>query len=125
MRQKVANVLSLFTSVGTLLCCALPALLVALGAGAAVASTLSALPWLGMLSAHKEWVFLVAGIMIATNFILIYRPRGRVACTVGGGKACEEASRLNKVLLWLSATLVVSGLFMAYAALPLLKWLEA
>lgn len=48
------SVLALFTSVGTLLCCALPATLVALGAGAAVSAAVGAMPWLVPLSHHKE-----------------------------------------------------------------------
>lgn len=48
-----------------LLCCALPALLVSLGLGAAVAGLTSELPWLVELSRHKEWVFAVSAIMLA------------------------------------------------------------
>ena len=39
-----SSVLSLFASSGTLVCCALPALLVALGAGAALSSLVSVFP---------------------------------------------------------------------------------
>lgn len=124
MRQSVANFLSLFTTTGTLLCCALPSLLVAVGAGAVVASVISAAPWLAWLSRYKEWLFLFAGLMIALNLALIYRPRGIVACTVGAGKACDDASRLNKFVLWLSAGIYLIGLFMAYLLLPLRIWLE-
>lgn len=46
-------------SLGTLLCCALPALLVLLGLGAAVASVLSSLPWLVTLSRRNAWVLAV------------------------------------------------------------------
>lgn len=119
MRQGIANFLSLFASTGTLLCCALPSLLVAVGAGAVVASVVSAAPWLAWLSNYKAWLFAFAGLMIAFNFALVCRPRGRIACTVGGGEACEQASRLNKVVLWLSAVIYVIGLFMAYLLLPL------
>ena len=59
---------SLFTSVGTLLCCALPSLLVLFGLGATVASVLSEAPWLVTMSHHKHWVFLIAGLLIAGNF---------------------------------------------------------
>lgn len=124
MKQKIANFLSLFTSFGTLLCCALPALLVAVGAGAVAASMASNLPWLVTLSVHKGWLFLVAGVLIALNFALVYRPRGKVACTVGGGQTCEEASRFNKAVLWISSGMYLVGLFMAYAALPLVEWME-
>jgi mercuric ion transport protein len=124
MKQILSNYLSLFTSFGTLLCCALPSLLVALGAGAVVASAVSTLPWLVFLSYHKGWVFIGAGILIALNFALVYRPRGKVACTVGGGKACEEATRVNKIILWVSACLFLVGAFVAYAALPLVKFFD-
>ncbi len=124
MRQKLSNFFSLFASLGTLLCCALPSLLVAIGAGATVASLVSTVPWLVRLSRYKEWLFAISGLLIGLNFFLVYRPRGKVACATGGGKACEEASRLNKIVLWISASLFVVGLFMAYAALPIRQWLD-
>lgn len=46
-KQAFLPTLSLFTSVGTLLCCALPALLVTLGAGAVFASLVKQCPLVG------------------------------------------------------------------------------
>ncbi len=62
-----SSVASLFASSGTLLCCALPALLVALGAGAAMSSLVSTVPQLVFLSEHKETLFGVAGLLLATS----------------------------------------------------------
>src|SRR3954451_10577874 len=95
-RSALLNYLSLFTSFGTLLCCALPSLLVLVGLGATVASFLSALPWLVTLSHHKNWVFLVSGVLIAGNFVYTYvfAPRLRDqggACPADAPEACEEA----------------------------------
>jgi len=56
--------LSLLTSLGTLVCCALPALFVTLGAGAALAGLVSSFPQLVWLSAHKVAVFSIAGVML-------------------------------------------------------------
>ena len=81
--------LSLFTSVGTLLCCALPSLLVLVGLGASVASALSFVPWLVTLSRHKNWTFAIAGVLIAANLVYVSRvvPRLKAAaCAVGDGK---------------------------------------
>ena len=124
MRQRITNFVSLFGSLSTLICCALPAMLVSLGAGAVVASIVSTLPWLAWLTRYKEWLFVVAGLLIALNFALVYRPRGEIACAVGGGKACEDATWLNKIGLWVSAGIYTVGLVMAYAALPIRKLLE-
>ena len=71
-KPRVFGYLSLFTSFGTLLCCALPSLLVLFGLGATVASFLSAAPWLVTLSRHKVWVFSGAGVLIAANFVYVY-----------------------------------------------------
>ncbi len=70
---------SLFTSAGTLLCCALPALLVAIGAGAALSSLVSAVPQLVWLSEHKAGLFMVAGALLAASGGLQWRNR-RAPC---------------------------------------------
>ncbi len=57
---------------GTLICCALPIVLVALGAGSVVASLVSTAPWLVVLSRNKEWVFLVAGGLLAADYLILY-----------------------------------------------------
>src|SRR3954463_9875271 len=68
----VLSYLSLFTSFGTLLCCALPSLLVLIGLGATVASFLASVPWLVTLSRHKNLVFAVSGLLIAANFAYVH-----------------------------------------------------
>ncbi len=67
-RSWVFSYLSLFTSLSTLLCCALPSLLVLFGLGASVASFLSFAPWLVSLSRHKSWVFTISGALDSAQF---------------------------------------------------------
>jgi mercuric ion transport protein len=119
---------SLFTSVSTLLCCALPSLLVLLGLGATVASVLSSLPWLVTLSHHKGWTFAVSGFLIALSFVNMYylAPKLRKdACDADDPSACADVSRLSKVLLWVSAGIYVTGFFVAYVLGPILTKLDA
>lgn len=118
-RQPVLSYLSLFSSVGTLLCCALPSLLVLVGLGATVASFLSVAPWLVKLSHHKNWVFAVSGLLISGNFAYVYvvGPRLRAQgneCSVNSPNACDTVSRMSRVVLWLSAMLYLIGIFSAY-----------
>src|SRR5437764_1746538 len=98
------NYLSLFTSLGTLLCCALPSLLVLLGLGTTVASFLSAMPWLVTLSHHKRWVFAISGVMIGFSFVQMYAIAPRIkaahshsyaACPPDDPAACETASAFS------------------------------
>ena len=81
------NLGSLFSnhSVSTLLCCALPSLLVLFGLGASVASLLTFMPWLVTLSRNKAWTFSISGALIALSLFDTYyiAPRLKV------GDACD------------------------------------
>jgi mercuric ion transport protein len=124
-RNAILNYLSLFTSFGTLLCCALPSVLVLLGLGATVASFLSAAPWLVTLSHHKNWVFLVSGVLIVGNLIYTYalapslRARA-AACPTDAPGACDTASKMSRAVLWVSVFIYSVGAFSAYLLGPLL-----
>ena len=124
-RQSIANFLALFTSTGTLLCCALPSALAALAGGSAVVSLVSTLPWLVPLSRHKEWIFVGAGLMIALSAVLTYRPKGTVACKIAGGEGCRVAGRFQKGMFWTSAGIYGVGVFFAYGLLLLMEILGA
>jgi mercuric ion transport protein len=117
--------LSLFTSFGTLLCCALPSLLVLVGLGATVASFLSAAPWLVTLSRHKTWVFAISGALIGSNLLYVYTVAPRLrktgeACPADAPDACNAASRFSRVVLWISAAIYAVGVFSAFVLGPLL-----
>ena len=128
MRSGLLNYFSLFTSLSTLLCCALPSLLVLFGLGASVASTLSFLPWLVTLSRHKVLTFSVSGALIACGFVNTYYivPRfNRKECRPDNPNACAEASRLSRVLLWISIAIYAVGLFVAFRLGPILSKLAS
>jgi Na+/melibiose symporter-like transporter len=74
-RTALGSWVSLFASSGTLVCCALPALLVTLGAGAALSSLVSVFPQIVWLSEHKAWVFGFAAAMMAFAGYLQWRNR--------------------------------------------------
>lgn len=129
LRDRAFGFLSLFTSVGTLICCALPALLVLFGLGATVASLVSAAPWLVTLSRHKAWVFAASGTLIVLNMVYVCAlvPKLRVAdptCPPDHATACETADRLSQLVLWSSVTIYVVGFFTAYMLGPILGWFE-
>ena len=124
-RGTFLGYLSLFTSFGTLLCCALPSLLVLLGLGATVASVLSSVPWLVTISRHKDWVFTVSGVLIAANIAYVYLVAPRLlaqgaSCPADNPGACDVAARTSRVVLWVSTAIYVVGFFSAYFLGPLL-----
>jgi mercuric ion transport protein len=120
--------LSLFASVSTLLCCALPSLLVLLGLGATVASTLTMVPWLVTLSRHKAWVFAGAAALFAFNFyyvrVLVPRLQGGAGCPPEQREACERVRRQSSVVMSISGVLLAVGFVVAYALPPVLEWVD-
>jgi hypothetical protein len=68
-------VASLFASSSTLVCCAIPALLVAIGAGAALSSLVSIFPQIVWLSEHKAGLFAFAGVLLLGSGALQWRNR--------------------------------------------------
>jgi mercuric ion transport protein len=127
-RAALLNYFSLFTSFSTLICCALPSVLVLLGMGSAVASLLSAAPWLVSLSRHKIWIFCIAGGMIACSFLVTYaiapRLREGEACAANDSATCGEVSSLSRALLWGSAVIWSCGFFVAYLLGPILERMD-
>lgn len=121
VRDTLMPTLSLFTSVSTLLCCALPALLVTLGAGAALAGLVSAAPWLVALSKYKVWTFGVSGVMILLAGVMRWQARS-AACPIdpAQARACTRLRRLSSWMYWGSAAVWSTGFFFAFIAPKLL-----
>ncbi len=127
-QNNFLSVLSLFTSFSTLLCCALPALLVVLGLGAVVAGVVSGFPFLITLSKNKGWVFAFTFFVMAINFYMMYfRKKKQVSCEYIPGKkesACDVASRWSKIILWVSFFILLIGFFASYLLIPILRLFE-
>lgn len=124
-REKAVGFFSLFTSTGTLLCCALPVALAAIAGGTAITSLISTLLWLILLSNYKEWLFLIAGILIALNAILTLKPQSKLACSITGSNSCRVAGRFSRIMFFISLSFYSTGFFFAYLITPLLRWLES
>ena len=105
--------LSLFASSGTLLCCALPALLVALGAGAALSSLVAAVPGLVWVSEYKEVVFAFAGLMLVASGVLQWKNRFAPCPTDPASRQTCMRTRKNSARIYLGsvATYLVGGWF--------------
>lgn len=127
-RAALLNYFSLFSSLSTLLCCALPSVLVLLGMGTAVASLLSAAPWLVSVSRHKIWTFSIAGTLIALSLLMTYvvapRLQAGATCSADDPATCLEVSRVSRYLLWGSVLIWSAGFFVAYLLGPILERLD-
>ncbi len=127
-RAALLNYFSLFSSFSTLICCALPSVLVLLGLGTTVASLLSAAPWLVSLSRHKIWTFSIAGTLIAASFVMTYviapRLQAGEACIADDPTTCGEVSKVSRFVFWGSALIWSGGFFVAYLLGPILEHMD-
>lgn len=108
--HRLITFLTLFTSLSTLMCCALPALFVALGAGAVFSSLLGIFPQLIWISEHKTMVFIVAGGFLILGGAFQWRVRN-APCPIDPqlAKACVYARRKSLIIYCLSLGLYVIG----------------
>ena len=115
MEDKTANYFSLFASSSTLICCALPALFVALGAGASFASLVSTFPFLIVLSQYKIEISLAAFVMIVIagfiNYKTYYMP-----CPADPelGRMCMQSRKRSRVLYYFSVAIFIFATIFTY-----------
>lgn len=116
------SVLSLFASSSTLVCCALPALLVAIGAGTALSSLVSVFPQVVWLSEHKVELFVFAGLAMAVSGFLQWRNRTAPCPTDPALRdACLSTRRTSLRLYWVSLLVLAIGAWFAFVQ----PWLSA
>ena len=117
-----SSVVSLFASSSTLVCCAIPAALVAIGAGAALSSLVSVFPQVVWLSEHKEGLFAFAGLAMAASGWLQWRNR-TAPCPVDPGlrDACLRTRNLSLRVYFASVALYLVGGWFAFVQ----PWLSA
>lgn len=117
LRIGIVNYLTLFSSTGTLLCCALPALLVSLGLGAVMAGLATHIPGLIWISENKIAVFIFSGLMLAMNGILIWSNRN-APCPVDPKlrEACVSGRKISRNIYFISVFIFSIGFFFAFIA---------
>lgn len=106
--SHASNWLSLFTSFGTLICCAIPSLLVILGMGATLVSLLGKFPQLIWLSEHKAWLFGVSlGLLTLTFFVRRYS--AKQVCPMDARETCERTRRWSDIVYWSAVVINLLG----------------
>ena len=112
---------ALLASTGTLVCCVLPAVMVSLGAGAALAGLVTAVPELIWLSERKGLVFGVAAVSLAVAGALLWQARS-APCPADArlAAACARLRRWSNGLYVFSVLATATGAIFAFV-LPALS----
>ena len=120
--QFTGTFLSLFTSFSTLICCALPVLLVTLGMGASLASLISLFPWIVTVSKYKIQIFIFAGFLLLISAYSFWQGK-YLPCPSDPVKAksCSRLRTINLIMLIISTIIYFVGFFFAFLAVKILS----
>ena len=112
-----SGLFSLLASSSTLVCCAIPALLVTLGAGAALSSLVAAFPQIVWLSEHKPLVFGLATAAMMMAGWLQWRAR-YAPCPVDPAlrDICLRTRKISLRIYIASVLCLAVGVFFAFIA---------
>ena len=113
--NRVLSFFSLFGSLSTLLCCALPITLVSIGMGATFASLTASFPQVIWLTERKEVLFIITGILLVISFIMMKRSEN-LACPidVNQRQACQTSKSFSKKVYWGTVIIYLIGLSFSY-----------
>ncbi len=117
MWKQLVSTLSLFTSFSTLICCAIPALLVGLGFGAVLAGFVGTFPQFIWLSEHKVLLFIIAGVLLILGGLLQFNSR-QLDCPTDPtlAEACQTTKGWSYWVYLISVGLYLIGAFFAFVA---------
>ena len=114
-RDAALALTALLASSVTLVCCVLPAVLVALGAGATLVGLVGAVPQLVWLSEHKALVFGAAASMLALAGVALWRSRA-LPCPADAAleRACRRLRNFSATLYALALLAFCVGCTFAF-----------
>ena len=111
--SRLVSYLSLFSSLGTLMCCAIPSTLVLLGLGAGLAGFLAKFPEFIWLSDNKGLVFGTSFLMLGFSY-LGQRYSENKACPIEKTKDCEATKSWSRPIFVITLVINMIGSFYAF-----------
>lgn len=115
---------ALLASSGTLVCCALPIILVSLGMGSVVVALNLQWPLLNSFVNHKIWIFLISGGLLLLSGWQLYTTRNLCPVDTKLAATCARIKKLSTKLFIGAACIWAIGFIAAYIALPIRMWLN-
>lgn len=119
--KNALSYFTLFSSTSTLLCCALPALLVTIGAGGVMASIYSNVPGYTIFAENKNPLFIIVAALLVINGLILWFNRN-APCPLDAKKAeiCMKSRKISRTIYYLSLGIYCVGFFFSYLAVLLI-----
>ena len=115
MFDRSANLISLFASSSTLICCALPSVFIVIGAGATFASIISIFPFLIVISKYKVSITLVSLLILVFAGYINYRTY-YLPCPADPelGRICLQTRKRSRSIYYFSVILFTFATIFTY-----------
>ena len=115
VNDRNTNLVSLLASSSTLICCALPAIFVLLGAGASFVTLINIFPFLVTVSKYKTYISVFAFIIILFAGIMNYKTY-RMPCPIDPElkKICLTTRKRSRFIYYISVTIFIFSTTFTY-----------
>ncbi|MFT6332274.1 MAG: hypothetical protein ACJAW3_000606 [Lentimonas sp.] len=117
---KTLPFLGLFTSFSTIICCALPIILVTLGMGAVFASLTANFPFLIWLAERSIYLFATSiFLLLISGYFIFIKPQ---TCPAKKELAeiCLKTKKFNQIIWWFSVIILLISFFFKYVLIHLI-----
>lgn len=113
--NRVLTFFSLFGSLSTLLCCALPVTLVSIGMGATFASITANIPQIIWLTSHKEWLFAITAFLLIASYFMMTRSE-KMSCPIDldQREVCQSSKKMSQKIFWGTTVIYLIGFSFSY-----------
>ncbi len=121
IKESLLPFFGLFTSVSTILCCALPIILVTLGIGAVFANLTANFPFITWLAERSLYLFTIAtNLLLIGGYFIFIKPQ---TCPADKKLAeiCNKTKKFNKIVWWMSVIILAISFFFKYILILLIS----
>ncbi len=121
IKESLLPFFGLFTSISTILCCALPIILVTLGMGAVFASLTASFPFITWLAERSLYLFAIAEILLLIGGYFIFIKPQSCPADKKLAEMCNKTKKFNKIIWWLSVIILAISFFFKYILILLIS----
>lgn len=119
LKDHILPFFSLFTSLSTIFCCALPIILVSIGMGATFASLSANFPFINIAAKYSLAIFVITAILlILSGYFIFIKPQ---TCPIDKKLAeiCIKTKKINKIIWLFSVIIFALSVFFKYVLILL------
>ena len=120
VKEAILPFLGLFTSLSTILCCALPIILVTLGMGAVFAGLTANFPFIIWLAQKSSYLFTIASILLLVSGYFVFIRAQTCPVDKKMAEICAKTKKFNKIVWIFSVIILVISAFFKYLLIVIL-----